>query len=214
MELDKLNRNFLWGSTAEKKKMHMVGWKKVCRPKKEGGLGLSCAKPRNVALLAKFNWRLIQEKDSPWVRTILAKYFPNGFVNSQTMVRRSGSNNWRGLKLGFDVFRAGLRWVIHNGQCVSFWHDRWIGDAPLRSLVHGPLSLSESLLRVCDVVGSGSVWTLAGLSLLLPTPVVEAIRATYVCSLSPKEDCLAWDSNKGDFCSKLALQLATKHPIG
>jgi hypothetical protein len=109
LELDKLNRNFLWGSTSEKKKMHMVGWKKVCRPKKEGGLGLSCAKPRNVALLAKFNWRLIQEKDSPWVRTILAKYFPNGFVNSQNMVRRSGSSNWRGLKLGFDVFRAGLR---------------------------------------------------------------------------------------------------------
>jgi ribonuclease HI len=214
LELDKLNRNFLWGSTSEKKKMHMVGWKKVCRPKKEGGLGLSCAKPRNVALLAKFNWRLIQEKDSPWVRTILAKYFPNGFVNSQNMVRRSGSSNWRGLKLGFDVFRAGLRWVIHNGQRVSFWHDRWIGDAPLRSLVHGPLSLSESLLRVCDVVGSGSVWNLAGLSLLLPTPVVEAIRATYVCSLSPKEDCLAWDSNKGDFSSRIALQLANKHPIG
>uniref|UniRef100_A0A2N9HGS1 RNase H type-1 domain-containing protein n=1 Tax=Fagus sylvatica TaxID=28930 RepID=A0A2N9HGS1_FAGSY len=102
------------------------------------------------------------------------------------MVRRSGSSNWRGLKLGFDVFRAGLRWVINNGQRVSFWHDRWIGDAPLRSLVHGPLSLSESLLRVCDVVGSGSVWNLAGLSLLLPTPVVEAIRATYVCSLRPK----------------------------
>uniref|UniRef100_A0A2N9F8F6 RNase H type-1 domain-containing protein n=1 Tax=Fagus sylvatica TaxID=28930 RepID=A0A2N9F8F6_FAGSY len=159
-----------------------LGWKKVCHPKKEGGLGLSCAKPRNVALLAKLNWRLIEEKDSPWAKTILAKYFPNGFANSQT-----------------------LR--------VSFWHDRWIGDVSHRSLVQGPLSLSESLLRVCDVVGSGSVWNLAGLSLLLPTSVVEAIRGTYVCSFNPKEDCLAWDSNKGDFSSKLALQLANKHPF-
>ena len=48
--------NFLWGSTEKKKKMHMVGWDKICRPKKDGGLGLSSAiKPRNIALLAKLN---------------------------------------------------------------------------------------------------------------------------------------------------------------
>ena len=124
---------------------------------------------------------------------------------------RSGSSNWQGLKLGFDVFRSGLRWVINNGQRVSFWHDRCIEDSPLRTYVQGPLSLSKSSLRVCDVIGSGCVWHLGGLTLLLPTPVVDAIRATYVCSLSPKEDCLAWDSNKGDFSTKLALQLANKH---
>jgi hypothetical protein len=196
LELDRLNRNFLWGSTVEKKKMHMVGWKKVCRTKNEGGLGLSCAKLRNVAILAKLNWRLLEEKESPWAKTILAKYFPNGFANSQPLLSRSGSSNWRGLKLGFDVFRSGLRWVVNNGQRVSFWHDRWIGDAPLRTFVQGPLSLSECSLQVSDVVGSGSVWNLGGLSLLLPTSVVDDIRAIYVCSLSPKEDCLAWDSNK------------------
>ena len=103
--------------------------------------------------------------------------------------------------------------MVNNGQRVSFWHDRWIGDSPFRTFVQGPLSFSECSLRVCDVVGSGSVWNLGGLSLLLPTSVVDDIRAIYVCSLSPKEDCLAWDSNKGDFSSKLALQLTNKHPI-
>ena len=37
---DRVNRNFLWGSTKDKGKMHWVGWKKVTRPKNEGGLGL------------------------------------------------------------------------------------------------------------------------------------------------------------------------------
>ena len=38
--IDRVNRNFLWGSIKNKGKMHWVGWKKVTRPKDEGGLGL------------------------------------------------------------------------------------------------------------------------------------------------------------------------------
>jgi len=33
-KLDKINRDFLWGySSQEKKRMHMVGWSKIIRPK-------------------------------------------------------------------------------------------------------------------------------------------------------------------------------------
>jgi hypothetical protein len=42
--LDKLNRDFLWSSTDERKKMHMVSWDKVCRPRDLGGLGLYSTK--------------------------------------------------------------------------------------------------------------------------------------------------------------------------
>uniref|UniRef100_A0A2N9HWM1 Reverse transcriptase domain-containing protein n=1 Tax=Fagus sylvatica TaxID=28930 RepID=A0A2N9HWM1_FAGSY len=38
-KLDKLNRNFLWGDTAEKRKNHLLNWKTISRPKEEGGLG-------------------------------------------------------------------------------------------------------------------------------------------------------------------------------
>ena len=39
-KLDKINRDFLWGSTNEKRKMHTVGWGKIIKPKEEGGLGI------------------------------------------------------------------------------------------------------------------------------------------------------------------------------
>ena len=54
--IDRVNINFLWGSTKNKGKMHWVGWRKVTRPKDEGGLGLQTAKGRNTVLLAKLNW--------------------------------------------------------------------------------------------------------------------------------------------------------------
>ena len=48
-DLDRVNRNFLWGSTETMKKMHWVGWHKVTKPKKEEGLGLQTSKGRNIA---------------------------------------------------------------------------------------------------------------------------------------------------------------------
>ena len=73
--------------------MHMVGWGKICKPKGEGGLGIYATKPRNKALLAKLNWRLLDEKDSLWARTIRAKYWPNGLISNCSLRQHSGSNN-------------------------------------------------------------------------------------------------------------------------
>ena len=53
--IDRVNRNFLWGSSDHTKKMHWVNWNEVTKPKELGGLGLQSTKGRNMALLAKLN---------------------------------------------------------------------------------------------------------------------------------------------------------------
>lgn len=60
-KLDKDNRDFLWGSTSDKKRMHLVGWNKIVKSKAEGGLGIRAARAKNIALLVKLNWRLYHE---------------------------------------------------------------------------------------------------------------------------------------------------------
>uniref|UniRef100_A0A2N9GG55 RNase H type-1 domain-containing protein n=1 Tax=Fagus sylvatica TaxID=28930 RepID=A0A2N9GG55_FAGSY len=174
-------RNFLWGSSEDKKKMHMVGWDKICQPKKDGGLGLYSSKPRNLALLAKLNWRLIDEKDSLWAKTLLAKYCPDG-----------------------------IRWVIGNGHSTSFWHDTWVGNEPLREVIHGPIPHLEESFCVVDVIEGVGVWDFSRISFTLPKIISDSIRAVSVCSFSNKEDCLAWDSSDGGFNLGKAYQLACK----
>ena len=39
-----------------------MGWSKIFRPKEEGGLGIQAARAKNLALLAKLNWRMYRKK--------------------------------------------------------------------------------------------------------------------------------------------------------
>lgn len=76
--IDKMTRDFNWGSTEEKRRMHMVKWSTITLPEELGGLGLCSTKYRNQAMLAKLCWRLAHEKGMPWARTLQAKYLcPN-----------------------------------------------------------------------------------------------------------------------------------------
>ena len=56
--IERLSHNFLWGSFVSKKKIHLVTWKRITKPKREGGLGIQAAREKNIASLAKLNWRL------------------------------------------------------------------------------------------------------------------------------------------------------------
>lgn len=82
---DRVNRNFLWGSSDNSKKMHWVGWKKVTRSKEDGGLGLQIVRGRNTALFAKLNWRFHTEEKAPWARVLRMKYCNHQRVNSRNV---------------------------------------------------------------------------------------------------------------------------------
>ena len=66
--LDKVARAFVWGSTTEKRKLHLLSWDRVCKPKSSGGLGIRKSRNMNKALIAQLGWRLLNDKTSLWAR--------------------------------------------------------------------------------------------------------------------------------------------------
>ena len=65
-EINSLNRDILWGSTKEKKKVPLVKWDNVCKPTKEGGLRIRKTSMMNLAFLAKLGWKMESDDNALW----------------------------------------------------------------------------------------------------------------------------------------------------
>ena len=206
--VDKLCRNFLWGLTETKKKVHLVSWQKITKPKSKGGLGIQAAKPKNIALLAKLNWRLKTETTSLWSRVLHHKYRKDSRPAPAIMKFRTCSNTWSAIRKGVDVFKKGSKWVVGNNSQLSLWNDKWLDKGPLRSLISGPFNRGEEYTRLKEIA-SYSGWSWHNISFALPNQLVAAIKATPISFSALYEDRLTWSSSPaGAFDLKKAYRLA------
>ena len=114
--LDKVRRNFLWGSTDEKKKLHMVGWSKVTKQKNRGGLGLHAARERNTTLAAKLYWRMKEENGELKSKVLKFKY-KRRTISSKAPKSRS----WKAVLHGAAACEVGSKWSLGNNSQLSFW---------------------------------------------------------------------------------------------
>lgn len=103
--MDKLTRDFLWGSTVEKKKLHKVGWNKVTNPKNlgVGGLDIFEMKDRNSAILAKLCWRIGSRFDRPWAQMLISKYLTPSRVRGGAR-KQPASHIWNACEEGGIIF--------------------------------------------------------------------------------------------------------------
>lgn len=143
--IDKIMRDFIWGSTEDKRRMYMVKWSTITLPKELGGLGLYSIKHRNQAILAKLCWRLAHEEDKPWTCMLKAKYL------CPTRIAEEGrklpcSRIWATCKRGGPCYVKGLKWTVKSGEVVNMWMDFWLPNRRLRELIEGPLTRGEDEL--------------------------------------------------------------------
>lgn len=72
-KIDKLNMDFLWGDMDTKKMIYLLKWINVCKPKRNGGLGLRMADKGNLAISYKLRWQNLNEDKPMWVQGLKAK---------------------------------------------------------------------------------------------------------------------------------------------
>nr|XP_011457336.1 PREDICTED: uncharacterized protein LOC105349397 [Fragaria vesca subsp. vesca] len=138
--LDRLNMNFLWGHTEEKKKIHLVKWDTVCKPKRYGGLGLKKSSCVNQALLAKTGWRLLQKEQGLWAEALNKKYLKDDCImQKSTLPFSASSNTWKGILYGAQLLPNRVKWRIGPGTEISFWNDVWTDLGALSDIALKPI---------------------------------------------------------------------------
>ncbi|WMV38625.1 hypothetical protein MTR67_032010, partial [Solanum verrucosum] len=76
-KVDQICRDFLWGSSADKKKVALVAWDKVCLSKRQGGLNIKGCSNWNKASVGQLLWQIIVNKESLWVKWVHGIYMKN-----------------------------------------------------------------------------------------------------------------------------------------
>lgn len=167
------------------------------KPKEDGGLRIQAAKARYLALLAKQNWRLYQEKDALRTHVILKKYCSFSRVRARDPDALPSFPNWKAIKAGFPIFSSGICWGVGNGARTKVWSDRWLKGESLREMIQGPLSLRESYLTVEELGGVGGwKWDLTSFDLL--DFIENKIKAVPLQEFGHREDSLMWKYSRDD----------------
>lgn len=176
-ELDRINRNFLWGSDGEQKKVHLVDWDSVTLSKKEGGLGTRKSKYMNQALLSKAAWRIQKGDTSVWSEIFRKKYLRGRSFKEYQPVG-AASSTWRGIVKGADLVNKGSIWRIRNGAKVNFWTDRWLDVGVLEDFAIKILLDMEKAATVENYLENMG-WNIQKLCTILPHHIVDKIVSIF-----------------------------------
>ena len=57
--IDKKVRNFIWGSSKDERKLHLINWETTIKEKEDGGSRVRSMRSMNLAFMAKLGWRLL-----------------------------------------------------------------------------------------------------------------------------------------------------------
>lgn len=139
-EIEKIRRNFLWGSSADKKKIHRLKWGEICKPRQDGGLGLVPLRTRNTALLAKWWWKCYHDRNKLWNEVLKNHHGPQIQYNLAGVVNRSNcSDIFKSFQSIHSIdsavaliFRLCFKWKVRNGRTTYFWEDFLCLDGPLQ----------------------------------------------------------------------------------
>ena len=118
--LERLQIDFLWHGTSSQKKLHLVDWESICKPKDEGGLGIRPLKKMNQALLGKWLWRIGEGSQGLWRRVLERKCsLPRCGWDVQDPPLYSFTI-WKGILSVKKLFMENIKYQIGLGERTLF----------------------------------------------------------------------------------------------
>ncbi|CAN1786346.1 Putative ribonuclease H protein At1g65750 [Linum perenne] len=152
-------RRFVWGGSNDQRKIHLVSWDIICRPKSQGGLGLRKARELNEAYTMKLGWQLLKHPDKLWVRVLTTKYLKEYGGNMEIRRKNWGSNSWRSIRRIWPTLKNCCQASVRNGEATSFWNSIWLDNGiKLADVASRVIDDIEGQRTVAEATDDGGNW--------------------------------------------------------
>jgi hypothetical protein len=204
-EIQRLQRNFIWGDTDDVRKYHAVGWEVVTTPKCYGGLGLRRLDEMNKACILKLGWKLKIGTSDLWCEVLRGKYNFHSFSND-TVVKKTDSSLWKHIVRLSASLNDYCFWSIGDGRNVDAWNDVWIEEGLRVSDLN--LQIPELLqdVKVSALTDMEGNWNWNLFHDWMPTSLIQKIAAVPPPAVDSGDDKLLGTGTDGE---KLNLLLLT-----
>ncbi|CAN6230203.1 unnamed protein product [Urochloa humidicola] len=188
-KIDRIRRNFLWkGSDDPRKGNCPVNWKRVCRCKALGGLGVKDLACFNRALRLRWPWFKWKEPSKPW---------------AAMNIKLTGDE--------LALFRLCTTVQIGDGNTASFWKDKWLhGQAP-KDIAPGCYKLAWRKNQTVALAMANGTW-MRGLRRIASEAdlrqFVTLWSQLHQFQLSDQPDSITWRfTPDGQYTAKSAYQV-------
>lgn len=96
-ELDRVSRHCVWGTSKERRAIHLLSREVLSMPKCSGGANLKPAMNMNQVMLAKSAWMVICCPEDPWCVVLRSKYGVRKEDGAFLKMKTKSSSVWRGV---------------------------------------------------------------------------------------------------------------------
>lgn len=119
--LERLRSKFFWGVKEQEKKVSWIAWNDMIASKEAGGLGIGSLKALNLALMAKWWWRVKTEKDALWVQLISAIHGTRRNCRIDPLESKKGGPWGRiiAIKKRFEEANIDLQSIFYEDQSAG-----------------------------------------------------------------------------------------------
>jgi hypothetical protein len=140
-DLDKVKRTFFWQGGHSKRKYHLVKWVKICKSKKERGLGIKDIRKMNLSLLCKWWWKL-ENESGMWQEIVKYKYLKKDSIVSVKHKQTDSPIRADLIKVK-EIYLQGRKMCVKDGKSTLVWRDTWLYSDPL-------YTLCPDLFKLCE----------------------------------------------------------------
>lgn len=116
LEIEKIQRDFIWGHVNGHRKVHSINWDTICKDKPYEGLGIKKLSCMNDAFLMKIGWKVIVEPNNLCSQVLRGKYVRNMDLRRGIVVKDDDSLLWKEIGKLWNAIRANMRWVVGCGN--------------------------------------------------------------------------------------------------